>query len=233
MVMTEETPARNVRLTPRDTTALEWLSQMYGAPLDVVAQLCGTTVQRAYALAQRWKIAKRVAYERVDAGLMWVYPTRATAAAYLGWDPGYWVPKPSTAAHMRAVAQARFALAGTDTERWISERVLLHQAPKKERGTSQPHIHDGILTLESGRRLAVEVELTAKEPSRMKDVLYDARHEASERGCAGVVYLVRGEGVRNAVEQAAASIARAHKQATLDDLMIRDLDKVIDEGRLT
>jgi hypothetical protein len=221
----------NVRMTPRDAAALEWLSQMYGAPLDVVAKLTGTTEKRAYAVVKRWKDGGWVESGRIDAGPMWVWTKRQTAAAYLDWDPGYWVPRASTVAHLRASAVTRMALAGEDVEAWVPERRLRRDTPKHERGQREPYLPDGMWrSAEDEKWRAVEVELNAKGTTRTRAVIANAMAAIGKAAGAGVVYVCASEavaaGVRDAVAFNAArfeggkgeEMRRAFQVLMLDDL---------------
>jgi len=224
--VTIDKPAR-VRMTPRDAMALEWLSQMYGAPLDVVARLLDATQQRTYALVKRWTNAGWAASGRVDAGPMWVWPNRQTAAAYLGWDPGAWLPRPSQAAHLRACAIARLALAGTDATTWMPERKLRHESPKKERGKTEPYLPDGVWqSTTDGQWRPVEVELTSKGTTRTNAVVRNALTSASERGAAGVLYVCGTEAIRASVIAAAAAAEAQFARrsgAKLETVMLAEL----------
>lgn len=197
---TREKTAPRVRMTARDRRALEWLSGMYGAPIDLVARLLGTTERRAYALVSRWKQAGWVRTGQVDAGRMWVWPTRATATVYLGWDPGDWVPRPSQAAHLRACAITRLALDATGTD-WTSERALRHATPAPVRGTEQPYLSDGEWHSPRGT-VFIEVELTPKGPERTYQVVRRALAEATRRGAAAVMYVTANKAVTDQVEAA-------------------------------
>lgn len=218
-----------VRQTARDAKALEWLSQMYAAPLDLIAELCGTTEHRAYALVSRWRKAGWAEAGKIDAGPMWVWPTRATATAYLGWDAGTYRPRPSTAVHMRAVAEARLKLAPADLTAWKSERQIRHDRQGwKTQGQAIEHTPDGVWFLPSGREVHVEVELTAKSPERLKALFAEVMTVALQRG-AGVLYLTRGAGVRNAVTRAAQEYAKAFGQDWPKGMKLADLDGPLDE----
>lgn len=218
-----------VRQTARDAAALEWLSQMYAAPLDLVAELCGTTEHRAYALVSRWRKAGWAEAGKIDAGPMWVWPMRATATAYLGWDPGHYRPRPSTAVHMRAVAEARLKLAPVDLSAWRSERQIRHEHQGwKAKGQLIEHTPDGIWYLPNGREVHVEVELTSKSPERMKTLFAEVMTVALQRG-AGVLYLTRGAGVLNTVTRAAREYAKAFGQEWPERLKVADLDGPLNE----
>jgi len=203
-------PKPNVRMTPRDAAALEWLSQMYGAPLDVVAALTQTTQKRAYALVARWKAAGWVDTGRINAGPMWVWPKRKTATAYLGWDPDYWVPRGSTAEHFRATAVARLALTGADTSAWWSERQLRHEQTRdrKTAGSTDPYLADGrFLRAEDGRWYSIEVELNSKGTTRTRHVVAQAAAALGSTAGAGVLYACASEAVASVVRKAVADNA--------------------------
>src|SRR5690242_14547294 len=92
--------AGRLKLTARDLTVLQWLSEQWGAPFSVVAQLLtpGTPRARAEASAAhvvaRWQRAGWATSSRVDTGERWVFPSPATATRALGWTAHPWYPSP-------------------------------------------------------------------------------------------------------------------------------------------
>lgn len=225
---------KTVVLQPRDYAALEWLAQMQGAPLDVIADLLGVSQSRAYGITNRWASADAAQAGRVAmggpgwSGPRWVWPTRETAWSMLGVDPGPWMPRPSTAAHVRAVGELRLRLTGasTDTDVWMPERLLRrrHQG-QRVRGVKVPHVHDGWFTDPTGARWAVEVELSRKtDAGRLVAMVGAAVEEARACGLAGVVYFTRGPGVARGVSAAKEQLSDRDLAV---DLVIRDLDEVL------
>lgn len=188
-----------VRQTARDAQLLEWMSHMYGLPLDLIQRGLDIGQVRTYQLAQRWEKAGWTRRGKPDAGPTWVWPTRTTARQYLGWDAAEWVPRATTAAHTRAVAAVRLHRAGLALDRWESERSLRHEQGYRKRGQTEPHMPDGIEVLEDGTRVLVEVELTAKSPARyiesnaqsfdvLNGLLLQVSNRAHELGCQAVAY---------------------------------------------
>src|SRR5690606_2477143 len=153
-----------VRQTARDVHLLTWLSEMYGAPLDLIERLAGVSRPRAYGLVSRWKKAGWVKSGQVDAGPAWVWPTQSTAAAYLERKVTNWRPGLARVAHLRATAAVRLHRVGADLTRWISERELT-TSQFLAKGDKPGHRPDGIEVLPDGRRIAIEVELTPKNPA--------------------------------------------------------------------
>lgn len=188
-----------VRQTARDAQMLEVMAHQYALPLDLVAHAAGVSTPRSYALGSRWKKAGWAETGKVDAGPTWVWPNRATATQYLGWDAPHWRPLASTTPHVRAVAAVRLHRVGLDTSRWISERSLLHELGWRKQGRKEPHTPDGIEVLPDGQRALIEVELTAKSPQRYLEsaaqtyvatngLLQEISNRAAELDCQMVTY---------------------------------------------
>lgn len=208
----------NVRLSPRDMVALTILAEMYGAPLDVVAQLLGVSMNRAYRIAARWKSAHMISDKRTRPvpGPTWVFPSKSAAEALLGRSVSHWVPTPKMAAHTKAVLQLRLAVVGTDLDRWISERQLRSELPIAKAGESRPHVHDGRYYTGSGDLWAVEVELKAKNGAAARAAVYQAWQVAKAAECAGVAYFCRGEGVKSVIRTAAQGLEGGPQLRAID-----------------
>lgn len=72
--------------------------------------------------------------------------------------------------HDLLVADIALALAATGGDRWITERELRAGAGGIGRPGPRAHVPDGVLA-RSGKRIAVEVELTAKPKARLEKLL--------------------------------------------------------------
>ncbi|QIS10634.1 hypothetical protein [Nocardia arthritidis] len=223
----------------RNALALEWIAQQCAVPVSLLAELCQVSRPRAYELTRSWVrsglvVAERMPSEGPDfswSNELWVWLTRETAWAYLGFDPGPWRPRVSTAAHVRALAELRFTLTGTavDPSVWTSERLLRHRDPDSwETGPGRGHVHDAEFRDRSGDRWAVEVELTRKKgDGRAAKVLRASLEAARARGLAGVVYFTRGIAVRAGMNAAIRSLEQAGATDLLASLDVRDLDRTL------
>lgn len=220
-----------VRLTERDTAALEWLAQQYGAPLDVVGKLLAAlsgsdSLDRSapYRVADRWRRLGRVSLEagaNADAAA-WVVPTHRWATAYLGFRVGDWVPRPSTTEHTRALAEIRLALCGGDAGRWVSERQLRRLC----RDSGAGHRHDAWFTDLRGRRWAIEAEISPKYGAgRLADMVDEVLTSADRHSLAGALYFARGAVVKQ-VETAGAAVAE-HRPAGAAGVQVFDLDALL------
>lgn len=227
MILSDERRRRvdagTVRQTPRDAGALEWLAQMYGAPLDLIARGLGVSDSRAWSIADRWRRAGWAEIGKITVGPLWVWPTQSTARTYLGWDVPAWAPRQTTAAHTRAVCEARiWAQGGLQPEDWSSDRMLRHEAAKgqlRQRGQEMPHVPDGLLTKADGSRWLVEVELTPKTPQRTYRILSELMggdFGTTDLHAEGVIYVVAAA-ARQVVEDAKRRLEESHRK----DLGIR------------
>ncbi|BDT97303.1 hypothetical protein [Nocardia sputorum] len=196
------------RLSPRDLAGLTVLAEMYGAPLDVVAEMLGVSINRAYRITAKWEAAQMISAKRMRPvpGPSWIFPTKSSAEALLGRSVRYWVPTPKMAAHTKAVLQLRLALVGLDLDRWISERSMRADVGLVKAGQPRPHIHDGRYITAAGELWAVEVELTAKSSAAARSSLLQALKVAEKAQCTGLTYYCRGEAVKNVIRAAAAGL---------------------------
>lgn len=232
----ERSDKGRVRENPRDTAALTWLAQMYGAPLDVLADLLETTQAAARKVVLRWEKAGWVHRGRPVAGPEWVWPAPSLANKFLRegeTDSSYggWRPSPTLAAHTRAVAEVRLALAGPDLEAWLSERQIAHRAHSyKQAGQKLEHIPDGVWHRggsDESDNVIIEVELTAKHPKRVQTILHSLMSAASERGASEVWYVVGSGHVRGVVERASRALRERTNEQWTRKLRVVDLGDVI------
>ncbi len=183
-----------VRQTARDVQLLTWIAQQYAVPMDLLAVLMGNrSMSSAYSLVNRWKKAGWVQSGQVDAGPPWVWPTQSTAAAFLERKVTNWRPGLARVAHLRAAAAVRLHRTGADLTRWIGERELTTRKFLGE-GDRPGHRPDGIEVLSDGRRVAIEIELTPKNPQRYwspvteSGLLLEVANAARDAGSREVAY---------------------------------------------
>ncbi|WP_327141349.1 hypothetical protein [Nocardia sp. NBC_01327] len=219
--------------------------------VTTMATATGRSMRGAHTMARRLKESGQVHLTRLDYGSpgpwrhsthfddvevvpqgpLVIYPTRETAWGYLDFDPGEWRPRPSTAAHMTAVTELRLALTGmqTDPEVWTSER-LLYRHLNSDPGQPNGHIHDAWFQdfTDPDKVWAIEVELSRKRGAgRLAAAMTAALDAADRHELAGVLYFVRGETLRRAVEGTATRIAHKRGMESLPNLEIHDLDATL------
>lgn len=198
----------SVRLSPRDMVALTILAEMYGAPLDLVAQMLGVSINRAYRITAKWEAAQMLSKRRVRPvpGPSWVVPTRSAAESLLGKPTRFWVPSPKMAAHTKAVLQLRLALVGLDLDRWIPERQLRAEVSPTATGQARTHIHDGRYVTKAGDLVAVEVEVTTKNRAQAKLAMWQALRAAEAAGCTEVHYFANRQEIKDLLHRTAGEL---------------------------
>lgn len=219
------------RLTPRDAAALTWLAEQYGAPLDLVALLLGTTRTRTYEVVRRWRTAGWIKTGTPVPGPTWVAPTQATARQFLDRERlGDWSPNPTTAAHTRAVAAVRLWMGfGPGVPGWTSERLLRSETGYREQGQRVGHLADAVFILAATEQRAetevlVEVELTPKGAQRTRQTVSEVIAQSTRRTGAnsgsgrnpGVLYVTTRAAV--AEVQAAANGSEAGRRVRVESI---------------
>ncbi|WP_153414465.1 hypothetical protein [Nocardia macrotermitis] len=219
--------------------------------MSLIGQVEQIGSSQLHEMVKRWKSVGRVLVERVDYGApgrwrnskhfdepgavpqgpLWVYMTREGAWGYLDFDPGAWWPKPTTVAHLTALTELRLALTGleTDPEVWTSER-LLRRRLRTESGQLGAHVHDAWFQDigDPDKVWAIEVELSRKfGAGRLMAAMARALDAADRHELAGVLYFVRGEALRRAVESTGTRLAHKRGVERLSNLEIHDLDTTL------
>ncbi|WP_416567375.1 hypothetical protein [Nocardia testacea] len=206
----------SVRIGPRDMWAVQWLSEQRGAPLNVVAELLGTSETNGYRVVSRWKDAGLVIESpiRPVPGPMWVVPTATTASNLLGFTVPRWIPGPKDARHLEMVSRVRLAMAGREIggeDGWTSERLLQREAAVRQPfGTPSPraHLHDGHWTDDLGRLHAIEVELTRKGSADIREKVKAAYAAAKAAHAHSLIYYCSTDEVRTRVITTAKKVLR-------------------------
>ncbi|MBF6150283.1 hypothetical protein [Nocardia nova] len=192
---------------------MTWLAEMKAAPMNVVAELLGSSETNAYRVVSRWRAGGLVMQKalRPVPGPQWVVPTPEIASAMLGFYVGPWVPGPKDARHLELTARVRLALAGREIgeDSWVSERILRRADTQKVGfGQERPHLHDGHWTDDQGHLHAIEVELTRKSSTHARKSVAAAYAEAKAVGAQSLRYYVADINTGNRVWAAAKAVLR-------------------------
>lgn len=226
----------SIKLQERDLAALRWLVDMRAAYESDLAVLLGRlrddgprrlSDSTTRALVARWERAELAVPKRLLAKRPRIVSATRGAARLAGeattWhDPALW-----TAVHGVEVAHLRLWLEspgermhdGTELhpepDAWVSERSLRQFAlggrSAKERKGKQPHLPDAELVTDAGR-WAIELERTAKNPDRLRDIVQEL--VTSGRYQRVVYYVPRDGAIAAHVEKAYEAAAKA-QQSTL------------------
>ncbi|MEV4241317.1 hypothetical protein AB0J47_39860 [Nocardia sp. NPDC049737] len=222
----------STRMGPRDMWAIQWVAEMRGVPMNVLADLLGSSETNAYRVVSRWREAGLVAQEvmRPVPGSQWVVPTATVATSLLGFHCDTWIPGPKDANHLMLTARVRLALAGNEPgvqDTWISERVLRRSSAHRPVvfGGERPHLHDGHWTDDFGRLHAIEVELTRKGSADLHKTVVAAYTAAKNADAHDLIYYCSTTEVAARVQSTAQAELRI--KTTDPGFVVRPLDALL------
>lgn len=200
----------NPRTTDRDLTALQWLSQQWGAPEDQIGRLLRpdtpsqSQTYTAAAAVRRWRNYGWVDTGRVQVGApRWVWPKAFMSARMLGFETREWTPSPVRVAHMSTVNAVRLSY----PQGWVSERLLLHEVGFRGEG-DRVRVPDGLCEV-SGRRLLLEVELSRKSNESMAEAVRGWPDACERWGADGVLW-VSSRALYEHMQAAVGSVKAKH-----------------------
>jgi hypothetical protein len=168
----------------RDLIVLLWIAQQYGARLDQVQALLsrmpgrggkpvspsGLTLSAVLQVVDRWVTLGLVHYRRIyddEPGWVWLtsYALRLLHLPYT-----MRTPADSTLSHLYTINRVRLDLEGRHPEyQWLSERTLRAAQPRREEGTTLPHLPDA--QVRTPKLVAVEVERSPKSDKELDNIL--------------------------------------------------------------
>jgi hypothetical protein len=177
---------RNLRL-------LRWAGEQYGARMDHLQALTGTTKSNLRTVTGTLRRAGLLRTERIIMDQPpWVIPSlQGLRACNLPYQK--WTPMLGRLVHVGAINDVRIHVEGrTPQADWISERQIRFEEAGVNVGhpdRRHKHLPDGVVLLD-GRSMAIEVELTVKLNHRLESILNEltARFDAVMYFCAPVPY---------------------------------------------
>ena len=188
-----------------DSEGLVFAGEMYGVQLDQLATVRDVTLERARAIAARWRQQGYAESGRLGPGPPWVWLTRkGLNACGLGYTAT--PPALSRLAHIRAVTEVRLALARTATYSdansfWRSERRIRSNhgvGIRQHLPDAEVHWPDEAGVAWAGECWAVEAELTRKTVARTAAIMRELLSRTGDYGCAAAEAFVPGRPPRHA-----------------------------------
>lgn len=156
----------SVLLTPRDVSAMRWISEQFAVRVDQLPRVLTEGTQEVSrrtcrGVLERWTSADFVTRQKIFAREpAWVWLTRHGSNA-CGGSFKLWVPKFGNLNHVYWVNEIRLRTAIKHPDvLWVCERSI-----RKEQARGL-HVPDAELVSSDGGRVAVEVELTQKSAAR-------------------------------------------------------------------
>lgn len=228
---------------PRSFEALKWLERLEVAGLEPLALAHGLGQRAAYSHVERLVAQGLVerTYDR-DGSLVAITLAGRRAArpdVHDGRPARVGLAGMTGRGHYRAVSWVAARTTLRELE-WVSEREMRTrpewQIPViwSRRGNHRPDLG----ALVNGKRVAAEVELTAKSPRRLRAILAGYESQVFAGRLAGVVYVSDHPAVLRGIERAAAATGptRAHLRImSLTDVQaqVRELGQAARQTRLS
>ena len=160
----------SVRASGRDLELLEFVGEQYAVTVPQLAWLIGRRVETARSLRDRWKRAGWVNSGLLSSQAPSFVGLTGRGAAGVESPFRVWQPNHGLALHIEAVTQVRLLLERRlRLGEWECERAVAQRlAADRGRGTAVT-FPDAVL-LTRGQRVAIEVELTLKNRTRLEEI---------------------------------------------------------------
>ena len=177
----------HVQLTERDMFALRWIGEQYAIRFDHLRTLLALSTPATTKMPNMLSpSATRHALERWQKLEFIEKPQKILAhqpqyillsrrgISQLDIPYPYYDPRPVTLRHIDAVNSTRLALQTSRPQAlWTSERAIRAKLPRNERDAKPPHIPDAEVTTQPTKSpLAIEVELTPKDATRLTSIIH-------------------------------------------------------------
>lgn len=161
-----------VRASERDLELLEFVGEQYAVTLPQLARLIDREIDTARSLRDRWKRAGWISSGQLSVqapSFVWLTARGATNSPFRIWEP-----HPILALHIEAVTNVRIALEHKlPFGKWECERAVAQRLTKSHGRFHRGHLPDAILHLPSEERIAIEVELTLKNRTRLNEIIQE------------------------------------------------------------
>jgi hypothetical protein len=158
----------SVRASGRDLELLALIGEQYAVTLPQLARLIGRRLHTARSLRDRWKRAGWIASGQLSIqapSFVWLTGQGAAGSPFRVWQPNNVL-----ALHIEAVIEVRLLLERElHLGEWECERAVAQQLAGTRGRHSRGHLPDAVLHAD-GERIAIEVELTLKNRSRLAEI---------------------------------------------------------------
>ena len=160
----------SVKASERDLEMLELIGEQYAVTVPQLARLIDRRLDTARSLRDRWKRAGWINSGQLSMqapSFVWLTAHGAANSSFRVWEPNS-----TLALHIEAVTNVRIEL---DHElhfgEWECERAAARRLAKTRGRSRRGHLPDAVLHLPGGERVAIEVELTLKNRTRLDEIV--------------------------------------------------------------
>jgi hypothetical protein len=162
----------SVKASERDLELLELIGEQYAITVPQLARLIERRLDTARSLRDRWKRAGWINSGQLSVqapSFVWLTARGAANSGFRVWEPNA-----TLALHIEAVTNIRIELEyGLPDGEWECERAVAQRLAKTQGRFHRGHLPDAVLHLPGGERIAIEVELTLKNRTRLKEIIQE------------------------------------------------------------
>ena len=159
-----------VRASERDLELLQLIGEQYAVTVPQLARLIDRQVDTARSLRDRWKRAGWIHSGQLSTqapSFVWLTVRGAANSGFRVWEPNS-----TLALHIEAVTNVRIELEHElHFGEWECERAAARRLAKTRGHLRRGHLPDAVLHLPGGERVAIEVELTLKNRTRLEEIV--------------------------------------------------------------
>jgi len=170
-----------MRMTERDIEILKFINEFGFCEMPQLEERFGFKTPRSYKVMQRLIKAELVVHERFLHNRPGVFYVTHRGAQHTDLPPIIRVPL-AAYQHQITIIKAYFKLIHKFPDaKWISERRMKHDKFQDGIG-KRGHIADGMLIFPNQKKIAIEIELSAKGKRRLTDIFrsYGTQHGVKE-----------------------------------------------------
>lgn len=164
-----------MQLTGRDVEIIRWIDSFGYVTAQQVFERFNFQPGVGYRRLRLLVRNRYLVHKRIFIGRPSIYQAAGQGLALVAEDPeqppGLAPVRPATLNHNLLLVDLAQALSQKTGGTWKTDRQMRREKGFEVNAANRPHIPDGALTLPDGKKVAVELELTAKGTRRLENIL--------------------------------------------------------------
>ena len=160
----------NIQLTTREVEIIKFINQFGFCEMNQLKQYFGLKAPHCYRTTRRLITSDLISHQFIFHRQPGVFQATSLGAHFPALPPLHKVPLATYRHQLKVVEVAVYLLHLYPNSTWISERQLAQDHYFKG-FNAKGHVADGVLVLEDGKQICIEVELTLKSRNRLAQIL--------------------------------------------------------------